>query len=139
MTTISQLCKLHFVKKASGETRHGLFIEGPDGDTAHIHISPYNMKHMVTNQKHVDARVFIEAPEPLDSVIPAGELVEMMFAASKIEGCEMAELDVIFNSNEMVVMLGDKEISRIDFNEDVEEDEDEDVEDEDEVEDTEEV
>lgn len=120
MSVISQLCKMWFVKKDSGDRRHGLFIKSPDGGVVHIHVSPYNMKHMVTGRKRVEVRVFMKAPEVVDSVLPASELAELLFAAAKVENCELSKLDVVFNDSELLVMLGEKEISRIDF-----EDEDE--------------
>ena len=119
MSVLSQELKVWFVKKEVNDRRHGLFMRTPDGETLHIHISPYNIKRMVHEKWHVEARGFIRTPESsAESVISAAELIEELKALANKNSCALSDLDVVFDETEVRINRGDKVLDTLEFDDD---------------------
>jgi len=125
VSVLSQPVKLWFVKKEADNRRHGLFMRAPDGETLHVHISPYNMKRMVTEKWHVEARAFIRIPDSsAESVISAAELIEELKVLAAKNNCSLSDLDVVFDETEVRINRGDKVLDTMVFDDDDEDDAD---------------
>jgi len=125
VSVLSQPVKIWFVKKEDNNRRHGLFMKTPDGETLHVHISPYNVKRMVHEKWHVEARAFIRIPDSsAESVISAAELIEELKDLAAKNKCSLSDLDVVFDETEVRINRGEQVLDTMVFDDDDEDDAD---------------